>query len=405
MMTLFIHYFIKGHQQLSDPDVKRAYAVLSSTVGIILNLFLCAAKVGIGYLSHSIAITADGFNNLSDAGTSLVSLIGFKIAGYGSGNVHPFGHGRIEWIMGIFTSIAILLMGIKLIDTSFAAIAAPDKPVFSTALVLVLMLSIMVKGYMYSYNRKIARITDSETLKATAADCISDAVSTFAVLASSIISYVTKWQADGYCSMLVSMFILVTGAKSLWEVLGRIMGKAANQDIMDTVLQCAKEHPDIAAIQNLMIHDYGFGYFVASMRAEGYRRDGELLYASIHDISCVLYKEFHCDCFIQIDYLVENPQLEQMLETRIRSILQGYSGKLSIDHLRLIENGPASNIAFDLLYPAELQKNEAEIRRAVEQDLESQEPQYHVVIKSIIRRQRIRLPRLYKNKNCKEDLK
>ena len=184
MMSLFIQLFIKNKEDVSNPSVKKAYAALSSIVGILLNLFLCMAKISIGLFSHSVAISADGFNNLSDAGTNLVSLLGFKIAGYGGGSIHPFGHGRIEWIMGIFASIAVLLMGIKLAETSVNAITNPQEQIFSAAVVIVLVLSILVKVYMYYYNKRFAKITDSETLKATAADCISDSIATISVLIS-----------------------------------------------------------------------------------------------------------------------------------------------------------------------------------------------------------------------------
>ena len=149
MMSLFMRMFIKNNEDVSNPSVKKAYATLSSVVGILLNLFLCTAKIVIGLLSRSVAISADGFNNLSDAGTNLVSLLGFKIARYGGGSTHPFGHGRIEWIMGIFVSIAVLLMGIKLAGTSVDAIANPQEPMFNTAVVIVLVLSVLVKIYMY----------------------------------------------------------------------------------------------------------------------------------------------------------------------------------------------------------------------------------------------------------------
>ena len=156
MMSLFIQLFIKNKEDVSNPSVKKAYAALSSIVGILLNLFLCMAKISIGLFSHSVAISADGFNNLSDAGTNLVSLLGFKIAGYGGGSTHPFGHGRIEWIMGIFASIAVLLMGIKLAETSVNAITNPQEQIFSAAVVIVLVLSILVKVYMYYYNKRFA---------------------------------------------------------------------------------------------------------------------------------------------------------------------------------------------------------------------------------------------------------
>ena len=393
MMSLFIRLFIKNKDDVSNPDVKKAYATLSSVVGILLNLFLCTAKITIGFLSHSVAISADGFNNLSDAGTNLVSLLGFKIAGYGGGSIHPFGHGRIEWIMGIFASIAVLFMGIKLAGASVNAITNPQETIFNAALVIVLVLSILVKVYMYYYNKQFGKITDSETLKATAADCISDSFATISVLISTIISHTTHFEIDGYCGVLVSVFIMFAGVKSLWEVLGRIMGKAADADTKDIILKMVKSHSEIIAVHNLMLHDYGFGYFVVSMRVEGCRKDSEQLYIGINQISYELFQKFHCDCFIQIDYLLEDKELTNNITEQIYSVMKKYSDAIRIDNFRLIENGSYINVAFDMVYPAELQKREEEIYKDIRDRLELKNPKYRIIIKGIIRRERFSLHR------------
>lgn len=390
MMSLLIELCLRRKEAVSEAAAKRVYASLSSVVGIILNLFLCTIKIGVGFLSHSIAISADGFNNLSDAGMSLITLWGFSIARYGKGKKHPFGHGRFEWIVGIFTSLAVVLMGINLVHTSALSIVNPEQPLFSTAVVIVLALSIAVKGYMYLYNKRFAKITDSETLRATAADCISDAVATFSVLLSMVISHLTDLQIDGYCGVLVSIFIIIAGAKSLWEVLGRIMGRAADQEMMDSILRNIETYPEIRGVHNLMIHDYGFGYFVVSMRVEGCKKDNEKLYATINEISYDLYQRFRCDCFIQVDYLIDNEVLTERLTEKITCILKEYGGQVEIDHFRLIESGPYTNITFDLLYPAELQKIEEEICLRIEKELCSENPQYHTIIKGIMQRKRCR---------------
>ncbi len=391
MMTLFVKWFVKNRDEVSNPNVKKAYAALSSVVGILLNLFLCAAKITIGLFSNSVAISADGFNNLSDAGTSLVSFLGFKIAKYGGGNTHLFGHGRIEWIMSIFTSIAVLLMGIKLAKDSAASIASPDSPVFSMAALAVLLVSVLVKVYMYCYNKKFAKITDSETLKATAVDCISDSFATSAVLISSVFSYMTHWKIDGYCGVLVSIFITFAGIKSLWEVLGRIMGKAADEDILETILQMTREYSEIIAVHNLMLHDYGFGYFVVSMRVDGYKKDNEKLYAAVNEIGYSLYQKFHCDCFIQIDYLLNDETVMDYIKEKIYAVLKKYNAEIKIDNFRLIENGTYTNVVFNMLYPSELQKREDEIYKDITEKIESQNPGYRTIIKGIIRRERLSL--------------
>ena len=394
MMTLFVKLFIKNKDEVSNPNVKKAYAALSSVVGILLNLFLCAAKITIGFFSNSVAISADGFNNLSDAGTSLLSFLGFKIAKYGGGNTHLFGHGRIEWIMSIFTSIAVLLMGIKLARDSAASIASPDSPVFSMPTLVVLLVSILVKVYMYCYNKRFSKITGSETLKATAADCISDSLSTAAVFISTTVSYITCLEIDGYCGVLVSAFIIFAGIKSLWEVLGRIMGQSADQEMADAVLQIAGSYPEIIAVQDLMLHDCGLGYFVVSMHMEGYRKNSRQLYTAANQIAYDLKQKFHCDSFIQVDYVLEEDKtLKDSLMERIYTVLNKYGDGIGISNFRLIESDPYVNVVFDMAYPAKLQKSKEDICNDIQKEIGSENSKCRTIIKGIIRRERFRLHR------------
>ena len=394
MMTLFVKWFVKNRDEVSNPNVKKAYAALSSVVGILLNLFLCAAKITIGLFSNSVAISADGFNNLSDAGTSLVSFLGFKIAKYGGGNTHLFGHGRIEWIMSIFTSIAVLLMGIKLAEDSAASIASPDNSVFSMPVLAVLLVSILVKVYMFCYNKCFSKITGSETLKAAAADCMSDSLSTAAVFIATTVSYITCLEIDGYCGVLVSAFIIFAGIKSLWEVLGRIMGQSADQEMAGAVLQIAGSYPEIIAVQDLMLHDYGLGYFVVSMHVEGYRKNSRQLYTAANQIAYDLKQKFHCGSFIQVDYVLEEDKtLKDSLMERIYTVLNKYGDGIGISNFRLIESDPYVNVVFDMVYPAKLQKSEEDICNDIQKEIGSENSKCRTIIKGIIRRERFRLHR------------
>lgn len=388
MISLLAKLFIKDKEDLCCPQVKKAYAALASITGILLNLLLCAAKITVGALSHSIAISADGFNNLADAGTSMLSFLGFKIAGYGGGSIHPFGHGRIEWIMSIFTSCAVIFMGAELAHTAALAVTNPQKPLFSAAIVIVLSLSILVKGYMYFYNKRIAKMADSETLKAVAADCISDSAATFAVLLSAIVTHLTGWKIDGYCGILVSLFIIFAGIKSLWEVLGRIMGKTPDENLLQDILTSVKEHPQVTDVYDLMIHDYGFGYFVVSMHIAGGKEHSEHLNMAAEEASFVLYKKYHCDAFIQVDYLIDDDALAEKSKRIVNLVLQKYGDRLAVDHFRLVESGPHIKVVFDLLYPADLQNQEEELRQEVEKAFDAEGDTYLVMIKGILRRER-----------------
>lgn len=181
------------------------------------------------------------------------------------------------------------------------------------------------------------------------------------------------------------------------------MGQATDQSIVDDVLRAVEAYPEIAAVQNLMVHDYGFSYFVMSLRIEGYKKDGEQLYNAIHEISCALYQQFHCDGFIQVDYLVEDDVLTEYLRDKVEHVLQKYGGKVSIDRFLLIESGRCATAAFDLLYSAELQKSEEIICQEIEAELESENPQYRMIIKSILRRERYGSHRRSKFKNRNQE--
>lgn len=387
MTTLLVKLFIKDKDNIYNPRVKQKFAVISSVTDIILNLFLCIVKFITGGLSNSVSILVDGFNNMADGVTSLISFAGFKIAGYGRGSEHPFGHGRIEWIIGLFTSIVVLFMGIKLADTSVEAVVNRQKTVFSSTVIVILIISIFVKFYMYCYNKKFAEITKSENLKATAADCISDSAATSAVLFSAVISYTTGFEIDGYCGIGVSIFIIFTGIKSLWEVLGRIMGKEADKDITNTVAEMVKNYDVIAAVYNVMVHDYGFGNFIISMNAEGYKKDSERLYNAVNEISYKIYRMFNCDCIIQIGYILENKNLAEHIKVKVYDVLKRYSAEITIDKFRLIDNGNFINIVFNIIYPVELQKIEEEIRKDITEKLESENSNYRIMVRGIIRRE------------------
>ena len=292
-----------------------------------------------------------------------------------------------------FYIFAVLLMGIKLAGDSAASIASPDSPVFSMSALAVLLVSILVKGYMFCYNKRFSKITGSETLKATAADCMSDLLATAAVLISTTVSYITHLEIDGYCGVLVSAFIIFAGIKSLWEVLGRIMGQSADQEMAEGVLQIAESYPEIIDVHDLMFHDYGFGYFVISMHAEGYRKHSQQLYIAANQIAYDLKQKFHCDSFIQVDYVLENKTLKDSLMKQIYTVLNEFSDEIEISNFRLIESGPYINVVFDMVYPAKLQKSEEDICNSIKREIESENSKYRTVIKGMIRRERFRLHR------------
>ncbi|MDE6517586.1 MAG: cation diffusion facilitator family transporter, partial [Acetatifactor sp.] len=226
MITLLTRLFIKDSKNTSSPAVRQAYGVLCGAVGIGLNLLLFAGKFFAGLLSGSIAITADAFNNLSDAGSSIITLIGFRMAGHKPDPGHPFGHGRIEYVSGFLVSLLILLMAFELIKSSVSKILHPQQPAFSPVIVVILAVSILVKCYMALYNARIGRQIDSAAMKATATDSLSDMLATTVVLAATLAAHFTRLSIDGYCGVLVGLFILYAGFQAARDTLNPLLGQA-----------------------------------------------------------------------------------------------------------------------------------------------------------------------------------
>ena len=227
MITLLSRLLIPDHEKTDLPDVRRQYGVLSGAVGIFLNLLLFAAKLTAGILSRSISIMADAFNNLSDAATSVMTLVGFRLAGKRADQDHPYGHGRIEYLTGLFVSVSIVLMGLELAKSSIGRILHPEAVGFSPAAALILAAAILVKFYMYFYNRDLSVRIDSVALHSTALDSLSDCISTAAVLICQVLSLIKGWQLDGWCGLLVSAFILRTGLQTIMETADPLVGESA----------------------------------------------------------------------------------------------------------------------------------------------------------------------------------
>lgn len=280
MVTLLAKLFIKKTDDIKNPSVRQAYGILCGAVGIFLNLCLFAGKFAAGSVSNSIAITADAFNNLSDAGSSIITLIGFKMAGQKPDPHHPFGHGRIEYISGLLVSVIILLMGAELLKSSFAKILQPEMPDFSPAAIMILPASILVKCYMFLYNRQLSKKLDSAAMAATAADSLSDTVATSAVLAATLIGHYANIAIDGWCGMLVGLFICYAGYTAARDTISPLLGQAPDPEFVNQINDIVMSHEEILGIHDLIVHNYGPGRILISLHAE-VPADGNFL--ALHD--------------------------------------------------------------------------------------------------------------------------
>lgn len=282
-------------------------------MAIILNLVLFLGKFLIGTISGSMAITADAWNNLLDAGNAVIALIGVKIAGCGKGEKHPLGHGRMEWMVSLFSSMAVMFAGYELVQTSWKSVRNPKDVTVSFAVFLILIVSIMVKLYMYNYYRKAANREDSETMKAMSVDSLCDSIATGTVLVSTIANAAFGWRMDGWCGMIVSVFIIYTGYSSIKETGKRIVGKAPDKELVDQVEKIVKQYRVIENIQEMTVHDYGVGRFMVAMKIEVSEQENSAFIKYIpEDISHALYQQLGCDSMIQMNYLVRDKNEKQI---------------------------------------------------------------------------------------------
>ncbi len=264
MITLLSRIFIKNREDPSDPAVRQSYGVLCGALGIFLNLLLFAGKFLAGSISRSIAVTADAFNNLSDAGSSIITLVGFRMAGQRPDPDHPFGHGRIEYITGLLVSVAILLMGFELIKSSVVKILHPEALSFSPIVVVILAVSILVKCYMAFYNRRIGQRLDSSALKATSTDSLSDSAATAMVLAATLLSHYTGLQLDGLGGLLVGAFVCYAGFCAARDTISPLLGQAPDPAFVEQVHRIVLSYREILGIHDLIVHNYGPGRILYS---------------------------------------------------------------------------------------------------------------------------------------------
>lgn len=385
MVHLLAKWLIQDYDNFSSPDVKQSYAKLCSSLGIAINTILFLVKFLCGSISGSTAIVADGFNNLADVATSIASFLGFILAGIGAGNHHPFGHGRYEWLMSIFSSLAVMGMGITLANTSIQTIHNPQAVEFGFLTAAILIFSILAKFYMFCYNNRISKKVASSAMAATAADSISDMVSTTAILFSLIIQTLTGWTIDGWCGLLVSIFIVFSGFKAAAETIERLLGQSPDQETIDMITAITGQYPEIHSISNLTIHDYGLGHFVVSMHIEGTDENLRLQLDRIaHEIIYRLYSELKCDSTIQIDILDISEETADAVTNTVNSVLSSMDALATLNEYRIVYAGDCLDVALIIAVSRRHQKNEREIRQAIEKAISAVNTNYRVTTRFVI---------------------
>lgn len=382
MVSLLSRIFIKDYNNYDDTRVRRKYGILSSIVGIFLNILLFAFKYFAGILSGSVAITADAFNNLSDAGSSIITLAGFKFTERNADSEHPFGHGRGEYISGFIVSIVIILMGFELFTSSARKILHPEKVDTSTLAFAVLVISIAVKLYMAFYNTSIGKKINSSAMKATATDSLSDSVATFVVFLSMLVMKYTGYNIDGYAGALVAVFILFAGYSAAKDTMSPLLGTKPPKEIVEAIDGIIMSHDGILGVHDLIVHDYGPGRMMVSLHAEvpGNRNIYEL-HDLIDHIENDLDERFNCECVIHMDPVdVEDGRIVTM-KAGIEEIVHSIDDSLSIHDLRIVPCQNYDNIIFDMIVPPKYHNKDVVIKEQVCKKIEEKYPCYRAVIK------------------------
>lgn len=381
MIKLLIRFFIQNSEQTDAPEVREKYGILSGIVGIFFNILLFSLKFLAGLLSGAISIIADAFNNLSDAGSSIITMIGFRISTQEADSDHPFGHGRSEYIAGLIVSIIILIMAFELIHSSFMKILHPEPVSFTPIVLLILAISILVKLYMYCYNTYISKKIASTALRATATDSFSDCLATSAVLLAMLVSHFLSVNIDGYCGILVGLFILWGGIQAARDTISPLLGQAPDPKFIQNIKSIVAQYPEVLGTHDLIVHDYGPGRRMISLHAEVPAKGDILkLHDTIDNIERRLQKELCCSAVIHMDPIMNDDAETLECQELVKGILAEIDPALSLHDFRIVKGPTHTNLIFDLVVPYQTPYSIDALKDAVKRKLQEKNAQYFAVI-------------------------
>ena len=381
MIGFLAKIFIKDKENVKAPGVRQAYGILCGAVGIALNVLLFAGKFIAGAVSGSIAITADAFNNLSDAGASAVTLAGFRLASQKPDPEHPFGHGRIEYVSGFVVAMLILLMGFELGKSALGRIISPQELEVSPLILAILLVSVLVKGYMALYNYTYGKKLDSAAMKATATDSISDAVATVAVFICTLISHFTGMTLDGYCGLAVGIMVFWAGIRAAKETIDPLLGQAPDPAFVEQIRQTVMADPDIIGIHDLIVHNYGPGRVLISLHAE-VPADGDILV--LHDkidlIEHQLRDALYCSAVIHMDPVCVGDAEVETYKSQVENHLAEIGEKLTLHDFRVVKGPTHTNLIFDVVVPFKFYMSDRQLVGELTRRIQTDHPDFFAVI-------------------------
>ena len=381
MIGWLVKIFIKDPDNVKDSKVRESYGVLSGAVGIFCNVCLFVLKFIAGIITGAVSISADAFNNLSDAGSSVITLAGFKMAGKPADTDHPYGHGRIEYMAGLGVSVAIIVMGVELFKQSVDRIINPEETVFSVLSVVILVGSICVKTWMAFFNYTLGKRIDSAAMKATATDSLSDCITTTVVLASVFVQYISGYNIDGYAGAVVALFVLYAGFGAAEDTIAPLLGKAPEQKLVSQIEDAVLEGGGVLGILDMVIHDYGPGRVFASLHAEvPYDMDMLTAHDIIDHAESRIKKRLGIDISIHMDPVIYDDEKLKQIKQEIYKIVSDIDDRITMHDFRLVDGPGVKKVIFDCVVPFDMPISDNEVKKRIADEVLQLEGNYEAVI-------------------------
>jgi len=381
LTNFLVKLFVKNYQNTKNPRVREGYGNFASVAGIMSNFLLFIIKITVGTLFHSIAITADAVNNLSDSGSSLVTLVGFKISGKPADAKHPYGHARMEYVSALIVSFSILFLGVQLIQSSVDKIMHPQMSEFSMLTVAVLIVSILIKLWQCLFYRKIGKIIDSGAIVATAFDSRNDILATSAVLLATIITHLTGFDLDGYMGVVVALFIMASGIKLIMDTISPLLGTAPTKELVRSIYEKIMSYEHIIGLHDLTVHNYGVNRCFASVHCElPAEQDIMVSHDIIDNIERDFLQEQGIHLVIHLDPIVTNDEKTNALKTDVENIVRQISPKISMHDFRVVWGVTHSNLIFDVVDSFGSPWSDEALIQLISDEIKKIDETYHAVI-------------------------
>lgn len=372
--------FIKDYKNVNEPKVRNAYGILATVVGLICNVILCAAKITVGLLFKSMAILADGLNNFTDAGSSVVSMLGFRWANKPADKEHPFGHARYEYITGLIIAFIVLFLGFELIISSVEKITAGEKTVATILMMAVLAFSVVIKFGMFFYYRSVSRKIGSGSLKAAGADSLNDCISTIAILVCTVITYFTGVELDGYVGIAVALFIVFNGIRLIKETMSPLLGEKPSPSLVKKISEEICAYDGVKGIHDLIVHNYGPNRYFASVHVEV---DAKTDVLGSHELVDTIEREFlekGINLVIHMDPVIVDDERVNALKQIAVDALKSIDESLTLHDFRVVWGENRKNLIFDVVVPYGFRLTDKELISSIDEKIKETDPAAYPVI-------------------------